>query len=139
MKQIQKARLRGCAWLLAAAPVLAAASEPMVPVPATELAPPAATAPVAQPPVEVLRLRQRALAAVCANCHGTDGRGAPGALIPTLAGMPRDYMLEQFEEFRDGSRPATVMPQIVKGLTPAQLEQLATYFSRIRRLPEDTP
>lgn len=85
------------------------------------------------------RLLQRSLAAVCANCHGTDGRGVPGSLIPTLAGMPRDYMLEQFQDFRDGSRPATVMPQLVKGLTTEQMEQLATYFSRIRRLPEDTP
>lgn len=80
------------------------------------------------------RLRLRALAAVCAGCHGTDGRGVAGALIPTLAGMPRDYMREQFGDFLDGSRPATVMTQIVKGLTPAERDDLATYFARIPRL-----
>jgi cytochrome subunit of sulfide dehydrogenase len=33
------------------------------------------------------------------------------------------------QAFRDGSRPATVMHQITKGFTPAQLEQVAGYFA----------
>lgn len=138
MKQALMERLRKAACLmLAALPVMPVAAEPAVTAPMTSTSAPASPAPAPAP--EVVRLRLRALAAVCANCHGTDGRGVPGSLIPTLAGMPREYMLEQFGEFRDGTRPATVMPQLVKGLTAGQMEQLATYFSRIRRLPEDAP
>lgn len=74
-------------------------------------------------------LRTRALAATCAQCHGTDGRPADGTLLHTLAGMPREQILARLAEFRAGTRPATVMHQIAKGYSEAQLEQLATYFS----------
>ena len=71
----------------------------------------------------------RSLAANCANCHGTNGRTAQGSAVPALAGMPRDYMLQQMKAFRDGTRPATVMHQITKGFTEPQLVQIATYFA----------
>lgn len=71
----------------------------------------------------------RSLAANCSNCHGTSGRAVATSAVPALAGMPRDYMLRQLQAFRDGSRPATVMHQITKGFSPAQLEQIAGYFA----------
>lgn len=74
-------------------------------------------------------LHARALAATCANCHGTEGRAIDGSAVPSLAGMPRDYMLKQLAAFRDGSRPATVMHQLAKGLTQQQIETVAAYFS----------
>lgn len=77
-------------------------------------------------------LHARALAATCANCHGTEGRTIDGSAVPSLAGMPRDYMLKQMAAFRDGSRPATVMHQLAKGLTQPQIESLASYFSALK-------
>ena len=71
----------------------------------------------------------KSLAATCANCHGTDGRTTDGSAVPALAGMPREYMLLQLKSFRDGSRPATVMHQITKGFSEAQLQQIAGYFA----------
>jgi len=71
----------------------------------------------------------RGLAATCADCHGTDGRPAPGSTLPELAGMPMPYMLQQLREFREGSRPATVMNQIARGFTDAQLQGLAAFFA----------
>ena len=71
----------------------------------------------------------RSLAATCANCHGTDGRTVQGSAVPALAGMPRDYMLQQLKAFRDGTRPATVMHQIAKGYSEPQLAQIAGYFA----------
>lgn len=71
----------------------------------------------------------RSLAANCSNCHGTSGRAVATSAVPALAGMPREYMLRQLQAFRDGSRPATVMHQITKGFSPAQLEQIAGYFA----------
>lgn len=84
-------------------------------------------------PQDTVQLRQRALAAMCANCHGTDGRTVEGSAIPALAGMPREYMVAQMRAFRDGTRPATVMHQLTKGLTEQQIETLSTYFSSLKR------
>jgi sulfide dehydrogenase cytochrome subunit len=71
----------------------------------------------------------RGLAATCANCHGTEGRTADRSTLPALAGLPADYTLRQMRAFRDGRRPATVMHQIAKGFSEAQLQQLAAYFA----------
>lgn len=92
-----------------------------------------ATTALAATPQDTVKLHQRALAAMCANCHGTEGRTIEGSAIPSLAGMPRDYMVTQMKAFREGTRPATVMHQITKGLTDQQIETVSTYFSNIKR------
>jgi cytochrome c553 len=74
-------------------------------------------------------LRQQALAATCANCHGTQGRAVDGAAVPGLAGMPANYMVEQLKAFKAGTRPATVMHQLAKGFSEAQIDQVAAYFA----------
>eukprot|EP01031_Cornospumella_fuschlensis_P002774 gene2774-3475_t len=63
------------------------------------------------------QLHNRATAAMCANCHGTDGRTTEGSAIPSLVGMPKEYHVLQMQAFKNGTRPATVMHQITKGLT----------------------
>ena len=78
-------------------------------------------------------LNQRSLAATCANCHGTDGRTTEGSAIPALAGMPREYLINQMKAFKDGSRQATVMHQLAKGYTDAQIESIASYFASTKR------
>ena len=79
------------------------------------------------------QLHNRATAAMCANCHGTDGRTVDGSAIPSLVGMPKDYMILQMKAFKDGSRPATVMHQITKGLTDAQIDTIANYYAATKR------
>lgn len=74
-------------------------------------------------------LQAAGLAATCANCHGTQGK-VIGSALPPLAGMNKDHMLQQLRAFRSGARPATIMHQLTKGYTDAQLEQIATYFAR---------
>jgi cytochrome c553 len=49
--------------------------------------------------------------------------------MPPLAGLPRDYFLEQMRAFRSGTRPATIMQQIAEGFDDSQLEALAAYFA----------
>jgi cytochrome subunit of sulfide dehydrogenase len=85
----------------------------------------------AQPATE--QLHQRATAAMCANCHGTEGRTVEGSAIPALAGMSKDYHVQQMQAFKNGTRPATVMHQITKGLTDAQIDTMASYFASIKR------
>jgi sulfide dehydrogenase cytochrome subunit len=74
-------------------------------------------------------LALRSLAATCAACHGTDGRPAAGSAIVGLGGRDRDDLLARLIGFRDGTRAGTVMPQLAKGYTPAQLSQLAGWFA----------
>jgi cytochrome subunit of sulfide dehydrogenase len=66
----------------------------------------------------------RALAAGCASCHQPTER-----MPPSLAGQSRSELLEKLRAFRDGTRSGTVMPQLARGYTPAQLEAVARYFA----------
>ena len=72
--------------------------------------------------------RAETLAATCANCHGTHGQ-ALGAM-PSLAGRPASELVQLLAEFRDGQRPATIMPQIVRGYRADELRLIADHFAR---------
>ena len=72
----------------------------------------------------------RAWAATCATCHGT--QGVSGSDVPTLAGQNEGQLLKLLKEFKDGTRPATVMHQHTKGYTDEELAWLAAYFARQR-------
>jgi sulfide dehydrogenase cytochrome subunit len=75
----------------------------------------------------------RNLAASCAICHGTEGRMPAGSPVTPLAGVPREHIAAQMRAFRDGARPATVMHQIAKGYSDAQIDALAAWFSAQKR------
>jgi len=66
-------------------------------------------------------------AGTCAFCHGTSGHSV--GVTESLAGMPKDELQRKMKEFRDGARPSTIMGQIAKGYSDAQLEQIAAYFA----------
>ena len=78
-------------------------------------------------------LHQRANAAMCSNCHGTEGKTVDGSAVPSINGMTKDYMVLQMKAFKDGTRPATVMHQLTKGLTDAQIESIAIYYASNKR------
>jgi|SRR4051812_18337648 sulfide dehydrogenase cytochrome subunit len=69
----------------------------------------------------------RDLAAACASCHGTSGASVQG--MPYLAGQSSSYIVARMREFSSGKRRATVMQQIAKGYTDAQIDALGAYFS----------
>ena len=69
----------------------------------------------------------RLLASNCANCHGTDGHSQGG--MPSLSGQPKAQLAEMLSEFKSGKRPATVMNQLAKGYTDAEIDALASYFA----------
>ncbi len=79
------------------------------------------------PPAQALYARS--LAATCANCHGTDGKAVPGSALLSIAGMEKSYIAAQLRAFKSGARSATVMHQISKGYSDAQIEVLAGYFA----------
>lgn len=69
----------------------------------------------------------RSVAATCANCHGTNGRSH--GEVPSLAGMPAADIERAFAEFKAGTRSATVMHQLAKGYTDAQVRAAAAWFA----------
>lgn len=74
----------------------------------------------------------RNLAAPCAICHGTEGRAVTPS-VTSLAGMSKDQIALQLRAFRDGKRPATVMHQIAKGYTDAQIDSMAEWYAMQKR------
>ncbi len=67
------------------------------------------------------------LAATCFNCHGPGG--VSKAAIPGLAGRSADSIVTTMLEYKAGKRPGTIMPQIAKGYTDEQIQQIAAYFA----------
>lgn len=71
----------------------------------------------------------RNLAATCANCHGTNGQAVAGSGLEPLAGTDRDRLLQKLNEFKAGTRPATIMHQIAKGYSDEQLALIVGWFA----------
>jgi cytochrome c553 len=71
----------------------------------------------------------QAMAANCAMCHGTNGRAAANSTLASLAGKPKDEIAQAMAQFKSGQKPATVMHQIAKGYSDAEIEALAAYFA----------
>jgi cytochrome c553 len=74
-------------------------------------------------------LAVRSLAASCAQCHGTDGHAVTGSAVPGLAGKPAAEIADRLKAFQRGERPSTIMQQLAKGYSDAQIEALARWFS----------
>ena len=76
-------------------------------------------------------LQVRSMAASCASCHGTQGIAQPG--MESLAGQPKDDLLKKMMDFKTGKKPATIMHQLAKGYSDKQIEELASYFSALKK------
>jgi cytochrome c553 len=74
----------------------------------------------------------RSMAATCSACHGTNGVSAGGA-VSGLAGLNKDYFVTQMKNFKEGKREATLMHQIAKGYTDAEINAMADYFAAQKR------
>ena len=72
----------------------------------------------------------RLLAAGCANCHGTDGRSQGGT--PALTGLAKALFVQHMQDFKTGRRTATIMHQLSKGYTDAEIDALGTYFAALK-------
>jgi len=75
-------------------------------------------------------LYQRGLAATCANCHGTDGKGQENATMPKINQLTSEQILTQLKAFKSGARTGTIMPQLAKGYTDEQMQTIADYLGK---------
>lgn len=65
---------------------------------------------------------------VCAGCHGSQGVSV-GDMFPNLAGQKKTYLANSLKAFREKTRTNGIMNGMAAGLTDAEIEDLATYFS----------
>lgn len=70
----------------------------------------------------------RTWAAACAACHGPTGRSEGG--MPSLAGHSARDLAEDMKAFREGRRPGTVMPQLMKGYSDQEIQQIAEVWAK---------
>lgn len=72
--------------------------------------------------------------AVCAACHGPDGNSlAP--LWPKLAGQHENYLVQQAQAFKVGTRSEPTMSPMAAPLSDQDIADLAAYFATQTRQP----
>ncbi|GAB2572370.1 c-type cytochrome [Dyella jejuensis] len=69
--------------------------------------------------------------APCMACHGADGGGQAAAGFPRLASLPQAYLLKQLQDFTNGSRANATMQPVASGLSDAEREAVAAYYSAL--------
>jgi len=69
------------------------------------------------------------LARTCNGCHGVGGVSISGPM-PSIGGLPREYLKRVMKEWKYGERTAITMDRIVKGFSDDQIDALAEYFAR---------
>ena len=65
----------------------------------------------------------------CDRCHGVDGNSTDPRL-PALAGQRVDYLEKVLQAYRKGERKSPQMAAMSDGLTEADIDNLAAYYSR---------
>ena len=63
----------------------------------------------------------------CAGCHGTDGASVGQA--PIIGGLDKGYLIETMQNYKNGTRYATVMDRIAKGYDDAQIEAMSEFLA----------
>ena len=71
-----------------------------------------------------------AWAQACAACHGPDGQSQ--GTIPALDRLSPEDFRAAMQAFRTGERQGTVMNQVAKGLSEADVEAVVAYFARVQ-------
>ncbi len=73
----------------------------------------------------------KAKAMSCAGCHGANGISNNG-MWPNLAGQKEAYLASQLQMFKDGRRNNAMMSAMSKGLSDADIANLAAYYSGLK-------
>ncbi len=66
----------------------------------------------------------------CQMCHGLDGQARiPQA--PNLSGQVEQYLVEQIQAFKSGTRKNDMMTLVVKPLSESDVADLAAYYAAV--------
>jgi cytochrome c553 len=72
----------------------------------------------------------------CNTCHGEDGNSKMEK-IPSLAGQPEFFLLNQLVLMRENVRPVEPMAPFLKGIKDEEILKLAAHFSKLPPKPSD--
>ena len=75
----------------------------------------------------------QAKAAVCAACHGGDGK-ALQATYPNLAGQHASYIAKQLTDYREGNRNNVLMSGQAANLSDEDIQDLAAFYSSMSKI-----
>ena len=65
----------------------------------------------------------------CNGCHGPMGNSfGPG--IPSIAGNAEVYLTEKMLAYKSGDAPSTIMGNIAKGYSEAEIKAMSAYFAK---------
>ena len=70
------------------------------------------------------------IASTCFTCHGTDGHAV--GTMPSLNGLPAQYIEVVMRDFKARSRVATVMDRHASGYTDEEIVELANYIGQLK-------
>lgn len=72
-------------------------------------------------------------AAVCAACHGADGKAIQGS-YPNLAGQHPQYLAKQLTDYRDGNRVNALMSGQATNLSDQDILDISAYFAEMTKI-----
>ena len=75
------------------------------------------------------KIPPKAVANVCAACHGIEGNSAISA-NPKLSGQHPEYLYKQLTNFKSGARANAVMSGMAGMLSDADMHLVAEYYSK---------
>jgi cytochrome c553 len=75
---------------------------------------------------------------LCNTCHGEDGNSKMEK-IPSIAGQPAFYILNQIFLMREGVRQVEAMAPFVKDLTDTDLDRLSKHYAGLPAKPSGEP
>ncbi|MFK5985388.1 MAG: cytochrome c [Pseudomonadota bacterium] len=74
------------------------------------------------------------LANTCNGCHGPHGNSfGPG--IPSIAGNAATYITEKMIAYKSGEMPSTIMGNIAKGYSEAEIKRISEYYAKQKYVP----
>lgn len=95
---------------------------------------------MAAPPGDALLGKEKADTERCLECHGapTEGQGfSTGAdgKFARLGGQQYEYIVKQVKDFRSGKRKHEFMQMMARGISDADLADIAAYFAAQPAMP----
>lgn len=77
----------------------------------------------------------KAVAALCAGCHGLDGIGRQSG-VPNLAGQFSNYIHAGLTRYKSGAGKDETMNQVVAGLAAKDMTNVAAYYASLKPFNE---
>ena len=73
----------------------------------------------------------KAKSSSCVSCHGMNGVAMMSG-TPHIAGQNKAYLVNSIKAYKDGKRDHVMMKSMVMGLSDADIDNLATYYSGLK-------